>query len=58
VTTRPYVLPCSIFGGKSQKTGKPVGERHRWEGGAWGKGRCIFCGRFLDEVLKKPAQTR
>jgi hypothetical protein len=52
------VLPCSIFGGKSQKTGKPVGERHRWEGGAWGKGRCIFCGRFLDEVLKKPAQTR
>jgi hypothetical protein len=23
--------------------------------GAWGKGRCEFCGRSLDEVLSRPA---
>lgn len=49
---RPTVLPCSIFGGRSPKTGKPVGERHRWSGGAWGRGQCEFCHRFLDEVLE------
>lgn len=35
-------------------TGKPVGERHRWGGGAWGVGRCEFCGLHLHEVLEKP----
>lgn len=52
--SRPYVLPCSIFGGRSPKTGKPVGGRHRWNGGGWGKGTCDFCGKYLDQVIKKP----
>ena len=55
----PYVLPCSIFGGRSPKTGKRVGERHRWDGEKWGEGRCVYCGRSLDEVLEKePNSTR
>lgn len=52
--TRPYVIACSVFGGRSPKTGKLVGARHRWSGGSygnWGKGRCDFCGRTLDQVL-------
>ena len=53
---RPSVISCSAFGGRSPLTGKPVGERHRWSGGAWGVGRCDFCGRCLDEVLEKPKQ--
>jgi len=52
--TRPSVISCSVFGGRSPKTGRLVGERHRWGGGAWGVGRCDFCGRYLDEVLEKP----
>lgn len=52
---RPYVLPCSIFGGRSPKTGEPVGMRHRWPG-AWGEGRCIYCRRTLQEVLKKESR--
>lgn len=52
--TRPTVISCAVFGGRSKRTGLPVGERHRWDGGAWGKGRCEFCGRSLDEVLKRP----
>lgn len=49
---RPTVLPCSIFGGRSPKTGKPVGERHRWSGGSWGRSQSEFSHRFLDEVLE------
>lgn len=49
---RPFVVWC---GGRNPKTGRPVGMRHRWGGGAWGKGRCDFCGRYLDEVMSKPA---
>ena len=54
--SRPSVISCRVFGGKSPLTGMPVGERHRWSGGAWGQGRCEFCGRYLDEVLEKPAK--
>lgn len=54
--SRPSVISCSVFGGRSPLTGKPVGERHRWGGGAWGKGSCDFCGRYLDDVLEKPAK--
>lgn len=50
---RPFVIGCGVFGGRSKKTGEPVGERHRWPGG-WGNGRCEFCGRSLEEVLSKP----
>ena len=49
---RPFVLPCSIFGGKSPITGKRVGERHRWSEGN-GKGYCEFCGRYKDDVMSK-----
>jgi len=55
MSNRPYVLPCR---GRSPKTGKPVGSRHRWSAG-WGKGTCLYCHRTLDEVLdhksSKPA---
>lgn len=54
---RPTVIACCTFGGRSPKTGKRVGERHRWDGGAWGKGQCEFCGRCLDQVLTKPQPT-
>ena len=49
---RPFILPCSIFGGKSPATGKRVGSRHRWSEGN-GKGYCEFCGRHRDDVLSK-----
>lgn len=52
--SRPSVIACSVFGGRSPKTGLAVGERHRWGGGAWGVGRCDFCGRYLADVLEKP----
>jgi hypothetical protein len=48
---RPRVRPCSSFGGRSPRTFKPVGKRHRWRGHSWGVGTCKFCGRTLDEVL-------
>lgn len=51
---RPSVISCSVFGGRSPLTGKRVGVRHRWDGGAWGVGRCVFCGRYLEQVLEKP----
>lgn len=51
---RPTVISCRSFGGRSPKTGKLVGERHRWSGGKWGKGNCKFCGRILSQVLEKP----
>ncbi len=47
---KPFVLPCSIFGGRSPKTGKRVGERHRWSR----FGQCDFCGRYKEDVLSKP----
>lgn len=40
---RPYVIPCSTFGGRSPKTGKPVGERHRWTMNV-----CDFCHKHRD----------
>lgn len=52
--TRPYVIPCSVFGGYSKRTYKKVGERHRWTGDKWGEGRCEYCGRYLEQVLEKP----
>lgn len=52
---RPTVIPCSRFGGRSKRTGKRVGERHRWTGGEWGKGPCEYCDRYLSDVLEKPA---
>ncbi len=53
--TRPRVIGCGVFGGRSPRTGLPVGERHRWNGGAWGEGSCVYCGRSLKDVLEKPA---
>lgn len=50
---RPSVIACSVFGGRSPKTGKRVGSRHRWSDGA-GKGRCDFCGKTFDQVLTTP----
>lgn len=57
---RRYVLPCGVFGGRSPKTGKPVGSRHRWSGDKWGEGVCDFCGRLLEGVLEQepPAKQR
>lgn len=54
MTARPSVIKCSALGGTNPKTGRRVGERHRWGGGAWGVGRCDFCGRYLEDVLEKP----
>jgi hypothetical protein len=42
-----YVGPCL---GVNPKTGKGVGSRHRWNGGSWGKGNCIYCLRRLEDV--------
>lgn len=47
---RPFVLPCSIFGGRSPLTGKPVGQRHRW-----GSVTCDFCGKYREDVLSRLA---
>jgi hypothetical protein len=52
--SRPHVIGCGAFGGRSRKTGKPVGERHRWAGARWGEGRCEYCGHYLEEVQSKP----
>lgn len=46
-----HVLSCGALGGRSPKTGKRVGERHRWSGDGWGKGHCEFCFRTLEQVL-------
>lgn len=43
---RYEMLPCH---GRSQKTGKRVGIRHRWDVGDC----CIWCGRFKEDVLRK-----
>lgn len=43
---RPFVLPCSIFGGQSPATGKPVGRRHRW-----GAATCDFCGKYREDAF-------
>jgi hypothetical protein len=57
IAARPYVLSCGALGGRSPKTGNRVGVRHRWNGGAWGKGTCDFCGRTLSQVTVKPEPT-
>lgn len=41
-------ISCRLRGGRSRKTGKPVGVRHRWNGQT-----CIWCGSFKDEVRIK-----
>lgn len=63
MTKRPYVVPCSVFGGRSPKSGKRVGSRHRWSGEAWGEGHCVYCFQPLEKVLRReqapsPPQTR
>ncbi len=49
-----YLKPC--FGWSDKKRGK-VGERHRWSGDisgdGWGKGRCIWCHRDLEQLKVK-----
>lgn len=52
--SRPTIRKCY---GINPKDGKGVGERHRWSswGEGWGKGRCDFCGRYLEELFEKPA---
>lgn len=54
--TKPYLISCSMAGGRSRKTGLPVGQRHRWSGPKWGEGKCIFCGRDLQELLQQPSE--
>lgn len=41
-----WILGCY---GLSPLTGLRVGARHSWPDG-WGKGRCRFCGRTLDDL--------
>jgi len=43
--------PC---GGRSQKTGKRVGTRHRWDIGDC----CIWCGRFKEDMIDKVSGRR
>jgi hypothetical protein len=61
VTTRPSVIPCSVFGGRSPKTGRRVGSRHRWGGDGerkgWGIGQCLFCFSTAEQVRKKGASA-
>lgn len=40
------MVPCSVFGGRSRKTGVPVGSRHRWIGD-----QCDYCGRRRNDVM-------
>lgn len=49
--SRPAVVSCYVFGGRT-KDGKRVGSRHRWLEG-WGKGRCDYCGRYLEDILER-----
>lgn len=51
---RPHVIACSVFGGRSPKTGQRVGSRHRWSEGG-GKGRCEFCHKTRDDVMSQLA---
>lgn len=39
---------CGAMGGRSQRTGKPVGQYHRW--GGLTQQFCEFCGHHRDEV--------
>jgi hypothetical protein len=47
---------CMSMGGTSPRTGNPVWSRHSWSG-AWGEGRCRFCGYTLDD-LRREAERR
>jgi hypothetical protein len=53
-----YLKPC--FGYSATKGGK-VGERHRWSGDirgpGWGRGRCIWCHRDLEQLKVKEQPT-
>lgn len=55
--SKPSLISCSVSGGRSRKTGKPVGQRHRWSGPKWGEGTCIYCGRDLQELLERPGEA-
>lgn len=46
MSVRYETRPCR---GRSQRTGKRVGSRHRWDVGNC----CIWCGRFKEDVLVK-----
>jgi hypothetical protein len=48
--TRPTIRKCY---GRNPRTGHGVGERHQWPNG-WGRGRCNFCGRYLEDLFEKP----
>lgn len=51
---KTWLLHC---GGINPRTGKKVGERHRWSGDfigkGWGRGKCIWCHRYIDELRYK-----
>ncbi len=53
---KPAIPTCRSRGGRSQKTGKRVGSRHRWNGSKV----CIWCGSFKDDIFSKysPAARR
>lgn len=52
MASRPSIRKCF---GINPKTGREVGERHRWTNG-WGKGRCDYCGKFLEDLFETPPQ--
>ncbi len=45
--TRTITRSCRAMGGRSQRTGKLVGSRHRWNGGYM----CVWCGNHRDTVV-------
>lgn len=47
VATRKAMVGCF---GRSAKTGKQVGARHRWPAG-WGRGLCEWCNRPLESLM-------
>lgn len=51
---RPTTVSCAVFMGRSPKTGKLVGSRHRWNGGY----RCEFCHCTRDEVNSETFRGR
>lgn len=48
-------LPLPHCHGTNPRTGRRVGERHRWPDG-WGIGQCKWCFRDLDQ-LRNQAKT-
>lgn len=54
MTAKYWLRHC---GGYNPRTGRKVGERHRWSGDGWGKGSCIWCHRDLEQ-LRYPAEVK